>query len=176
MTGIVYHIFNTVNGKAYVGQTWDSLDNRWKQHCMTNCEMIVVRAIRKYGPAAFVMTALAACKNQMELDAAEDAFIVELGTLFPDGYNLKRGGAHGKHTTESRRKMSESHKGQKPSVNSAFGKDYPRWNKGKTSCFSEETLVKMKLAKLGKPRSEAAKKAVSEGMKLAWAEGRKRHK
>ena len=82
-----------------------------------------MRAIRKHCPSSFVRTVLTLCENQDDLDAAEDAFILELGALFPAGYNLKRGGSHGKHTEESRRKMSESHKGKKPPASSAFGKD-----------------------------------------------------
>ncbi len=30
MTAIIYHAFDTTNGKAYVGQTWDTLEQRRK--------------------------------------------------------------------------------------------------------------------------------------------------
>lgn len=50
-----------------------------------------------------------------------------------------------KHTEETRKKQSESHKGQIP------------WNKGKTNIYSEETLKKMH-----KPRSEDSKRRISE--------------
>lgn len=167
--GFIYHIFNTKNGKGYVGQTWTSLDVRWKQHCRIDGEMVVMRAIRNYGPENFVRTVLTTCENQKDLDLAEDTFIIELGTLHPDGYNLKRGGSHGKHTEESRRKMSESHMGKKPPMTSAFGQlgRLAVTEKNRGSKRSDETKEKMRRAKLGVARSEEAKRAVSEGMKRA---------
>ena len=174
MHGIIYHLFNTVNGNAYVGQTWDTLDERWKQHCRRDGEMVVQRAIRKHGFDAFVRTVLTSCETQAELDAAEDAFILEFKTLHPDGYNLRRGGSRGRHTNEAKRKMSEAHRGQHPL--NEWKKGHTPWNKGGT--FSQESRKKMRLAKLGVSRSEDAKKAVSEGMKRAnlgpGREGKKR--
>lgn len=164
MEGTVYHLFNTANGKAYVGQTWDSLDERWRQHCRADGDMLVQRAIRKHGSESFDRTVLVTCGTQAELDAAEDAFMLELGTLHPGGYNLRRGGSHGRHSDESRRKMSESHRGMKLSESAKKKlRLLTPWNKG--VFFSEESKEKMRQMKLGVPRSDEACRAVSEGMK-----------
>ena len=53
-----------------------------------------------------------------------------------------------RHSLESRKKMSESHKGKEP------------WNKGERDIFSEEALLKMSKAKKGKPLSESHKKNI----------------
>lgn len=53
-----------------------------------------------------------------------------------------------KHSLESRKKMSKSHKGKEP------------WNKGKQGIYSEETLLKLSEAKKGKPLSETHKENI----------------
>lgn len=53
-----------------------------------------------------------------------------------------------RHSLESRKKMSESHKGKEP------------WNKGKKGVFTEESLLKMSKAKKGKPLSESHKENI----------------
>jgi group I intron endonuclease len=152
MPGIVYHLFCTDNGKAYVGQTWNDFDKRMIGH-RTHKKMLVGRAIRKHGEQTFVETVLVSgLQTQAELDVAEDAFIVEFGTLHPNGYNLKRGGAHGKHSAESRQKNSEAHKGLHSSPATEWKRGMTPWNKGKA--WSPEVKEKMRQAKLGKPRAK----------------------
>jgi len=46
--GIIYHIFCTVTGKAYVGQTWGSLERHWSDNGVR------VKASRDRGGRAFV--------------------------------------------------------------------------------------------------------------------------
>lgn len=50
-----------------------------------------------------------------------------------------------KHTQESKKKMSEAHKGKEP------------WNKGKTNIYSKEVIEKLRNAKLGKKLSKSHK-------------------
>jgi hypothetical protein len=50
------------------------------------------RAIRKYGPAAFVSEVLACCLDMTAAHAAERAVIAELRTMCPAGYNITAGG------------------------------------------------------------------------------------
>lgn len=57
------------------------------------------------------------------------------------------------HTEESRKKMSDSHKGQ------------VSWCKGRTNIYSKETLQKMREKKLGKPLSEEHKRNIRESQK-----------
>lgn len=135
MTGFIYVITNTVNGKQYVGQTTLSVERRWTEHCRRSRKQsrecsAPYPAIRSYGVVSFVVEAHAiVVGTQADLDAAERAAIATVGTLVPRGYNLSAGGfgvgpLHpdtkaklrafnlGKRLTpEHRSKMSASHAG-----------------------------------------------------------------
>ena len=54
-----------------------------------------------------------------------------------------------KHSAKSKQKMSESHKGK------------PSWNKGKTNCYSEQTLQKMRDAASNRKVSDETRKKLS---------------
>ena len=47
-----------------------------------------------------------------ELNFYEEMLVALLGTLAPDGYNLREGGGNGKWCEEVKQKMSESHAGR----------------------------------------------------------------
>lgn len=68
-------------------------------------------------------------------------------------------------SSETKKKISESKKGT------------PAWNKGKKGCFTESTLAKMRLARVGKVLTEEQKLNHSIGAKKAgvgkWMIGRK---
>jgi group I intron endonuclease len=102
MSGIVYHIFNTVNGKCYVGQTWQDVTVRWRHHKYPGCRYLH-RAIQRYGADAFVVSTLTTAGTQEEMDAAEKYFIGVFHSSAPDGYNLREGGnGRGRHSEESK--------------------------------------------------------------------------
>lgn len=91
--GYIY-LIRSPSGKGYVGQTMQRLNRRMNQHkhrCM--CPRLAA-AERKYGWEAMTITLLCTVAEE-ELDAAEERFIAELGTLHPAGYNLQRGGRSG---------------------------------------------------------------------------------
>lgn len=112
--GLVYHVFDTKTGRAYIGQTWMSLEDRKKNHLKNGRRGYFVNALRAR-PSDFVWTVLAEVTTQRDLDVAEDHFIVEFDTLKPNGYNLKRGGVAGRHTEETRSKLSAIQRGKKAS-------------------------------------------------------------
>lgn len=159
----VYLITNKENGKLYVGETIQSLHNRWKGH---KCDakryrgpLHLTHAFRKYGTEVFIIEPLHECESREEMDFVEIFYIAFLNTKAPLGYNLTDGGDGTKGTpvTEGqRRKISLSLTGRKASEktkallsklrqgssNSFFGKTH-----------SPETLEKMRQAKLGKKQS-----------------------
>lgn len=158
--GIVYHLFCTFNGKAYVGQTWYSINERFEQH--KRCKSLIGNAIRKYGEENFVKTVIFSSNMQDHLDSAEDAFIVEMNTISPNGYNLKRGGSHGKFSEEAKRKMSLAKKGKKNPNLSVCRKGKSPWNKGLKNSISDLTREKMSKAAKGR-------KSPRKGVKLSAA-------
>jgi len=115
--GRIYKISNNFNTHAYIGQTWGLLDKRFKEHVRRAGAPRLHKSIVKHGPSNFKIELLweEEC-TQVELDAKESFFIKELGTMSPDGYNLKEGGSGGKLSDESRLKMSNSHNGKVLSI------------------------------------------------------------
>ena len=51
--GIIYKITNIINHKVYIGQTVNTLKNRWNKHCHSSGCRILYNAILKYGKDSF---------------------------------------------------------------------------------------------------------------------------
>ncbi len=102
----IYLIRNKQNGKAYVGKTRGSVEDRWRAHQKDPRCFLIHRAIRKHGVKAFSVRVLATAKTERQLSELEKRFIRELKTLAPHGYNLTEGGDGGVQSEVVRRKMS----------------------------------------------------------------------
>ena len=79
MFGIIYIITNSINEKVYIGQTIQSLKNRWQEHCRrpfsrSEANMRIKRAIFKYGKENFSIKELERCKVE-ELNEREGYYI-----------------------------------------------------------------------------------------------------
>ena len=93
---LIYVITNLVNGKKYVGQTVQTLEERFREHTFPSSGCIAIRdAIAKYGQDNFKIEELAKASSIDELNALEAHYVQELNTLAPSGYNLKDGGLQG---------------------------------------------------------------------------------
>ena len=119
MTGI-YMIRNKVNNKMYIGQTGRDIKNRlneYLQDLRTNkhYNSYLQNAWNKYGEDNFEFKVLQECDEE-DLNTFETLYINILKTLAPDGYNLKEGGSNGKHTKETKQKISKACKGKKTLV------------------------------------------------------------
>lgn len=114
----IYKVTNKVNGKMYIGQhKYDgaSLDPYYK-----GSGVLLWRAYKKYGIDNFDMELVEECPEE-DLNPLEELYIEHYNTLFPNGYNLTKGGdgvSGYKFSEDSKQKMSNSHKGVNP------------WNKG----------------------------------------------
>jgi group I intron endonuclease len=111
----VYKITNNLDGKAYIGQTVNSLNERFRTHCAAyskgKCPKLW-NAIQKHGKDNFKMELLwsvPGCSTD-ELDAKEVEMIRHHNTLDPTGYNIMEGGHASRHHPESRKKISEAKK------------------------------------------------------------------
>ena len=132
--GRIYKISNNFNTQAYIGQTWSTLFKRFKEHVRRAGAPKLHNSIAKHDPSNFKIELLweEEC-TQAGLDAKESYFIVELGTMSPNGYNLREGGSGGKLSDESSLKMSNSHIGK---VNSIETKDKMAISaQGNTNCI-----------------------------------------
>ena len=166
--GSIYKITNTVNGKAYIGQSrHDAKKTRIRDHLAGRGSRVIKSAIEKYGEDAFTYEFLHDGIIAEFLDMFEIEAIAEHNTLVPNGYNLTTGGEGGTPSEETRRKISKAGKGR------------TAWNKGKPSPYkgvprSEETRRKISEANTGKTHSEETRRKISEVQigRTAWNKGK----
>lgn len=97
-TGYIYIIQNTVNNKAYIGQTATNPERRLKEHfaeskCSTvkGYDSLLNRAIRKYGEDAFICKVLEENIPYNELDSRE-VYWIQYYDSYHNGYNSTKGG------------------------------------------------------------------------------------
>lgn len=155
------------SGKVYIGITRLNPTNRWKNGAgyKNNCHF--TSAIQKYGWDNIKHETLFTNLSKEEAETKEIELIAEYESNNREfGYNIDNGGkTHGTHSKETRKKMSESHKGEK---NVFYGKNHTKESRKKISknrkgqtggskhwhygiCWSEDVRKKM---------SEAHKKKV----------------
>ena len=110
-TGTIY-LYAFPNGKCYVGQTWD-FEKRCQQH-KTDCKRgvhdnpIFQACYDKYGlPAPEVL--YRGIETQAELDRLEALCFDRFGSHYKNGgCNIKEAGSRGRHSEETKAKMSKS--------------------------------------------------------------------
>ena len=117
--GVVYLIWNMVNGKKYVGQTIQPLKRRFKNHVYANTA--IGNAMHKYGLENFRYGVIKSCASKEELDYWEIFFIAALKSKSPYGYRSDSGEG-GIPCDETRAKMSASQSGDN---NPNYGKNRP---------------------------------------------------
>jgi group I intron endonuclease len=126
--GSIYACYNLINGKVYVGQSWD-FKSRIKHHKSSSKNINSKRykskfynAARKYGWKNFEFIILIDnIETQEDLDSWEIYFIKFLDSM-NTGYNLTEGGQGGKVSEETRKKMSENHANVFGDKNPFYGK------------------------------------------------------
>ena len=165
--GFIYCITNKVNGKRYVGQTFnkDGINARWNCHKSElnnnkHTNKHLQSAWNKYGEENFKFEVLHELNfsNQDTLQTALndlEIMYISIWNLLDDkyGYNIADGGSNGnpfagfteERIVERNKKASESMKGK---------------NKGKK--HNEETKKKLSESHRGKKHNEESKKKISE--------------
>jgi group I intron endonuclease len=95
------------SGKKYIGQTWNLQRRMWDHRSAKSKCSAICSAIKKYGKGSFVCEVLhEGIQTQEELSSLEIKEIKDIGTLYPNGYNLTTGGEGASHNKASREKMS----------------------------------------------------------------------
>lgn len=111
----MYKITNNLNGKAYIGQTINSIQERLRTHCAPYSEgkcPALWSSIQFHGKDNFTVEILWSepeCSKE-ELDEKEIELITVHDTLSPNGYNLMEGGHGSRHHEESKKKISDAKK------------------------------------------------------------------
>lgn len=109
MTCGIYLIQHLPSGRGYVGQSVN-IESRFRDHRAGKGSRKLSAALRKYGAGAFEFKILLECSRE-ELSPKEVAFIEQLDTLHPNGFNLTDGGKQpGKMSPETHQRFSEAGK------------------------------------------------------------------
>lgn len=177
--GCLYCHTNIVDGKKYWGQTTKKNPKyRWNNGKGYTKSIFFYHAIQKYGWHNFQHDIVGYFLTKQELDDAETYWIKATRSSEPEyGYNLMSGGSIGKHSEETKIKIS----------NALIGNDYNLGNKhtsltkekmskahkGKAYHTVEQLEIASKRMKehppaLGIKRSKAYKKLMSDNKKKWW--------
>jgi len=153
----IYMYTNRLNGKRYIGKSTniEARQSKHRRNAKDGRASYFYNAIRKYGLKQFDFEVLEECPED-QLDAREQYYIEKYETLYPKGYNLTPGGTGGDvyknrseaQNQETRKKMSESHKGLK---------------------HTPEERAKISAAQKGKPRPYAKGKSWNRGLRMSEA-------
>jgi group I intron endonuclease len=115
--GIIYKL-TSPSGKCYIGQTTkNSIDGRYGTTGKLASGQKLINAILKYGYNNFKKEILCKvyCKNGINI---LEQFYINKYNSIKSGYNCKFGGSSGKHTDDTKKKLSLLKMGSTP------------WNKG----------------------------------------------
>ena len=112
----VYVHINKINNKKYVGLTSVEPEKRWNKGNGYHYNKHFFGAIKKYGWDGFEHEVIASHLTKQEAENFEKLLIKQLQCYKPEfGYNNDMGGnAADKISEQTRRRLSESHMGQKP--------------------------------------------------------------
>jgi group I intron endonuclease len=133
------------NGKRYIGKTEKDLMTRKKahKHHSKASNRFLYNAVKRYGWENLDWIILEECDDIDTLNFKEKEWIKKFDSMNGDkGYNLREGGEGGRHTEETKQKISAANKGSK---NGMCGKT--PWNKGKT--LSKEHRRKLSESHMG---------------------------
>lgn len=158
----IYCITNKINNKKYIGQTTQTLSKRWIQHkynARTGSNYPLHLDINTYGEDMFEVSIVEEV-NKDDLGYFEMQYISEWDTIYPNGYNITRGGKGVlgyKHTDES--------------------KSFLRDNTTKVLRSLTEEQRELRFSKISKalkgvPKTDAHKKALSETRKRLFKDGK----
>lgn len=168
MIGYIYLNTNLLTGLKYAGQHHYNKEGELDPNY--HGSGVLWTDVYNNTPKEFIKEEyIKTCYSQEELNESEDFNIEKYNTLYPNGYNLKKGGCYSELTIkkiseslkgktsprkgvnlseETKRKLSESHKGKKGTFT---GKHH-----------SEESRKKMSKTKKGKHPTEETRKKLSE--------------
>lgn len=172
--GMIYHIAPPASSQrtGYVGQTRTDLVDRLRIHLYPNrssCSALCA-AIRKYGIEKMVVRILHQAPIE-QLNALEEAAIIQYHTLAPMGYNLTTGGNAGTEMSEaSKAKISQAGTGRKLSQDARerIRRAKIRWHQehpgASAHLRTQENYRKISEAKRGQVFSDDHRRHISEAL------------
>ena len=163
ITGI-YRI-TSPTGKIYIGQSWD-IKKRWQAYKGINPQRDVkylYHSLRKYGWINHTSEVIFVLLNptQEDLNYFEVYFWKQHKVRGDEMLNLRKPGKASRHTEETKKKVSESKKGQRKGIK--FTDEHKRriGESQKGKFISEETRKKLSVANKGKKLTEEQRNKIS---------------
>lgn len=155
--------------KWYIGQSMD-VYGRWendykKLKCFGQRKFYY--ALKKYGYENFNKIILEDCSfyDKDFLDSREKYWINFYNSI-QNGYNIKEGGSHGKHSEETKIKIKEARSKQKILPNHVSIEARKKMSDArKNRCLSKEHCIKLSMAHIGNKHTEETKLKISYAMK-----------
>jgi group I intron endonuclease len=188
--GYIYKTTNLVNGNIYIGQHEGVFTPKY-----LGSGLILNLAIKIYGKESFAVIPLCHVANKTAMDELEKFFISHYRKTLKSSklYNISQGGTGGRVWTtppglgrypslETRKKLSEAHKGAKHwlykkghlisgKLNPHFGRKHSEKTK---AVLSAQRTGKSNWSK-GIPKSAEVRKKISETKKARYASGQIKH-
>ena len=164
---LIYVIHCTINDKKYIGQTINSLDERWKEHVQASKdgETLLYRAMRKHGIDAFKISLVEECQDRIQLNEREIHWISKLKTLGEFGYNLTAGGQgclSFQHDEKTKQHLSNVNKGRQFSEEHRRNLSEAQRRRMTRSPHSLEARKKMSEAAQAHRHTDETKRKMSE--------------
>ena len=153
MVGYIYLVTDTTNGMKYTGQHHYHIEGQLDPNY--HGSGTIISKIYKKRPETLKEEYIKTCYSEEEMNSDEQHYIEVFDTLWPNGYNLTKGGDGVLPSEETRIKMSKSHKGKIPP-----NKGIPMNEEQKKKL--SESLKGRNVWNKGIPMSEEQKKKLSE--------------
>ena len=163
----IYKATNNITGESYIGYATGGLEDRKPDHktlAKNGNGFYFHNAIRKYGEENFLWIVLEHGVTDFGILNELEVYWIEEFDTYYNGYNLTKGGGglfgyH--HKKETKKRMSEAHKGK--ILSEEHKRKLSEANKGKKPL--EETKQKLSEANKGHIVTEETKKKISETKK-----------
>lgn len=155
----IYIHRNKINNKAYIGQTSQSVADRWGRGSTYKPCPHFYRAIQKYGWDSFEHIVWATGLTLEQANQMEEHLIALFDTTNPAwGYNVKKGGNNHSHSEETKRKLSEAAKNRNDEWREKQRQSHLGIKYSEEICEKRRKAVYcVELDKVFKSQSEAAK-------------------
>ena len=166
MVGYIYLITDTTNGMKYTGKHHYHIEGQLDPNY--HGSGVIIKNIYKKRPETLKEEYIKTCYSEEEMCSDEQYYIEVFDTLWPNGYNLTKGGDGLIPCEEIRKKISNSLKGKPKSEEqkkklseTLIGEKNPFYRKH----HSYETKKKISLSKKGKPSPNKGKPMSEEQKK-----------
>ena len=155
MVGYIYLITDTTNNMKYTGKHHYHIEGQLDPNY--HGSGVIIKNIYKKRPETLKEEYIKTCYSEEEMCIDEQYYIEVFDTLWPNGYNLTKGGDGVIPSEETRKKMSQNHYDCSGENHPMFGKKHSEETKKKLSDSHKGKPSPNK----GKPMSEEQKKKLS---------------